>query len=223
MGRRGLPGAWCKTGSIGLRGGFHQQLIDIDDEVRALFTEVTVGVAWAASAFLAGDLREAPRFAAQHRITDTVLGRVEHELEVAFARQAPVASNLRFMLTVLRVVPQLERCTELAAHIAERAAIGPDLPGAVTLQFESMTALIVPMWEAASAAWANGDPTAASTLDDEDDELDVTVSELATDLATAELNPITAMEAALVGRFYERLGDHAVHVCDRIRWWATGD
>src|SRR6202011_2778236 len=135
---------------------------------------------------------------------------------------APVASDLRFMLTVLRVVPQLERCTELAAHIAERAVISPGLPAAVTQRFESMAAIIVPMWEKASAAWANGNPTAATTLDDQDDQLDVTVSELATDLAAAELNPVTAMECALVGPFYERLGDHAVHVCDRIRWWATG-
>lgn len=208
---------------IEFRRGFHEQLVAFDDEVRARFSEVTVGVARSTSAFLAGDLSEAARLAAQDRVSDMVLSRVEREVQTVFALQAPAASDLRFLLTVLRVVPQLERSADLAAHIAERAHLAVDLTPEVGAMFESMGAVTTAMWETAATAWADRDPTAAHTLDHQDDELDVTTSELATVISTAGMNSATAMQFVLVGRFYERLGDHAVHICDRIRWWATGN
>jgi phosphate transport system protein len=126
------------------------------------------------------------------------------------------------MLTVLRIVPQLERCVELAAHIAQRAAFVTELPADVVAGFGSMATLTDRMWQATSLAWACGDPAAARALEEDDDELDVLADELTARLGDAGLGWTTAMECRLVVRFYERLGDHAVHVCERIRWWATG-
>jgi phosphate transport system protein len=190
--------------------------------VRALFREVALGVAQTTPAFVGGDLGAAVRFAGQDRVAWPVLGRVEEEIQTAFALQVPVAGELRFLLTVLRVVPELERSADLAAHIAGRASLANELTPELVAVFESMGTMTTAMWETAAAAWADCDPTAAAALDEQDDELDVTTTELPALLAAAELNPVTSMQFALVGRFYERLGDHAVHICDRIRWWATG-
>jgi phosphate transport system protein len=204
------------------RSEFHEQLVGFDDEVRALFTVVTVGVTRASQAFLTADPGEASRLGTGEKVTATVLDRVEHELQLAFVRQAPVATDLRFMLTVLRIVPQLERCVELAEHIAERAVFAAALPADVLALFESMGSATVRMWDLASTAWVEADPDAAARLDEADDELDVLADELTVALGTGRVTWNAAMECRLVVRFYERLGDHAVHLCERIRWWATG-
>jgi phosphate transport system protein len=126
------------------------------------------------------------------------------------------------MLTVLRIVPQLERCVELAEHIAERAVFAAALPADVLALFESMGSATVRMWDLASTAWVEADPDAAARLDEADDELDVLAGELTVALGSGRVTWNAAMECRLVVRFYERLGDHAVHLCERIRWWATG-
>jgi phosphate transport system protein len=205
------------------RSGFDDQLTIFDDDVRSMFIAVAVGVDRASKAFWAGDTSEAERLIEAEGIATDVLTRVEHELQVAFARNAPVARDMRFMLTVLRVVPQLERCVELAAHIAERAELGPRLPPALAESLTSMGAITSGMWEQATTAWREGDPGAALRLDEEDDELDVLADEATALLGqSSELGWTMVMEGRLVIRFYERLGDHAVHVCERIRWMATG-
>jgi phosphate transport system protein len=85
-----------------------------------------------------------------------------------------------------------------------------------------MGAAATHMWEQAAAAWAEVDPEAAERLGADDDELDVVAHEVSETLGqSGELGWTPVMECRLVVRFYERLGDHAVHVCDRIRWWAT--
>jgi phosphate transport system protein len=203
--------------------GFRRQLTAFDDEVVALFTVVTVSVSRASAAFLTGDTTETARLLEGAQLSSIVLDRVEHEVEVAVACHAPVASDLRFLLTLLRVVPELKRCIELAAHIAKRASFAADLPIETMALFESMGTVTSRMWEAASTAWSRGDPFVASALDEDDDELDVLANELTAILSAATLDPATAMESRLVIRFYERLGDHAVHLCERIRWRAAGD
>ena len=188
-----------------------------------MFIAVAVGVDRASKAFWAGDTSEAGRLIEAEGIATDVLTRVEDELQIAFARNAPVARDMRFMLTVLRVVPQLERCVELAAHIAERAELGPRLPPALAESLTSMGAVTSGMWEQATTAWRDGDADAAVRLDEEDDELDVLANEATALLGqSGELGWTMVMEGRLVIRFYERLGDHAVHVCERIRWMVTG-
>jgi phosphate transport system protein len=205
------------------RSGFDDQLAIFDDDVRSMFVAVAVGVDRASKAFWAGDISEAIRLVEAEGLATDVLSRVEHELQITFARQAPVARDMRFILTVLRIVPQLERCVELAAHIAERAQLGPQLPSALADSLVSMGAITSEMWEQATTAWKEGDPGAGVRLDEADDELDVLADE-ATGLLSrsSELSWPMVMEGRLVIRFYERLGDHAVHVCERIRWMVTG-
>jgi phosphate transport system protein len=204
-----------------LRSEFSQQQTDIDNDVQALFDAVTAAIRRASTAFLAGSPAEADHLVETRRLSASALGRVEHEVEIAFARQSPVASDLRFMLTVLRIVPQLDRCVELAAHIADRAHWSADLPPSAMASFRAMADTTARMWATAAAAWTSGDPAAAVVADQSDDELDLLSAELTAVLATANLEWTTAMETRLLVRFYERLGDHAVHVCERIRWRTT--
>jgi phosphate transport system protein len=202
------------------RAEFRAQLEGFDGEIRDAFVVVTSSVERATRAFAAGDESVAPSLVEGAGLSRAILTDVERQLELAFARQAPVGIDLRLMITALRVVPQLERCVELARHVAERAGLAPLLPADVLATFAEMGILVTNMWEAASVAWRDRDPTAAESLDSADDEVDVLCNEVAERLARLEEAPLVAMEARLAVRFYERLGDHAVHATERIAYLA---
>src|SRR4051794_41806871 len=89
---------------------------------------------------------------------DQIIDDLNEDLESVVERnlllQAPVASELRFLLSVLRIVPELERSGDLAEHIASRAAkgLGSELTPPVRGLIDRMGALGVAMWRAAAGA-----------------------------------------------------------------------
>jgi phosphate transport system protein len=78
----------------------------------------------------------------------------------------------------------------------------------------------VSMWRAAADAYADRDGTAAARIDELDDELDALHDDMAALLEGGELPLKPALEMALVARFYERLGDHALHITERVTYLA---
>ena len=85
-----------------------------------------------------------------------------------------------------------------------------------------MGTICVDLWRRAADAWAERDSAAAAELDDADDRLDDLHDELVAELAEADLALADALQMTLVARFYERLGDHAVHITERVRYLADG-
>ena len=153
---------------------------------------------------------------------DTAIDDLDHQLEASIVRilhlESPMAGDLRYLVTVLRVAPELERSADLVEHIAARAAHGlgaaltPELIGHV----RQMGAVAEQMWAVAEAAWCDRRPGAVAELDQLDDRLDELHDRLRTRLAAGALPLGPAVEMALVGRFYERLGDHALHITQRL-------
>jgi phosphate transport system protein len=78
------------------------------------------------------------------------------------------------------------------------------------------------MWRRAADAWAERDGTAAAELDKADDQLDELHDRLVAELERADIALADALQTTLVARFYERLGDHTVHITERIRYLAVG-
>ena len=75
----------------------------------------------------------------------------------------------------------------------------------------------IELWQAAADAFADRDPAAGARLEAADDELDDLHTALTTELlGRAGSPPAAAADATLVARFYERLGDHAVHIATRV-------
>ncbi|HEX8802883.1 MAG TPA: phosphate signaling complex protein PhoU [Acidimicrobiales bacterium] len=205
-----------------LRKRFHQQLDQIDAQVIRLFALVAEGIAAATDSLLAGDT-DAAREATGR---DALVDQLEHDLEQLAERellmQSPMAGDLRYLVSVLRVVPELERSGDLSQHIAQRAVGGLALrlTPAVRGLLEQMGTTCVTMWQAATDAWAERDGDAAERLDKLDDEIDAWHDELVEELGRGGVPLADAMQTTLVGRFYERLGDHAVHITERIRYLA---
>ena len=143
---------------------------------------------------------------------------------LGFALQTPMASDLRFLLSVLRIVPELERSGDLAEHIAQSAARG--IAGALTPRargmVEQMGACDVAMWRIAADAYMERDGEVAEALVERDDEVDTLHTSLMAELASGSVPLPVALEMALIARFYERLGDHAVNVTRRVDYLAGG-
>src|SRR4051812_24660332 len=181
-----------------------------------LFALVSNGLRRATAAFLTQDRAAASAIIAGDTEFDTIEDEVEELVEHELAAGPSV--DLRFLLAVLRIVPELERSGDLVEHIALRTAHGvaSQLTPAAGELVERMGAVGVSMWETAAQAFAHRDPEAAARLRIQDDELDDLHVRLSEELVKEALAPAIAIEMGLVARFYERLGDHAVNVARRV-------
>ena len=140
----------------------------------------------------------------------------------AILRQAPVASDLRFLLSVLRIVPELERSHDLVMQIASRAGMlrGEDLSPRSRGLVERTGELASGMWREAADSWYQRDRAAAAALAERDEGMDELHSSLTAELASGQVAVPVAMEMALVARDYERLGAHAVNIARRVIYLA---
>jgi phosphate transport system protein len=188
-----------ETGALGA------DLAEIDHQVARLFAMVTGGLAAATSAFLSGDRQVASELIAK----DPLIDRLQSSTE-----------ELRRLIAVLRIVPELERSGDLVEHIALRTPQGlaqeitPRARGLV----EQMGSIGFEMWSAAGDAYTDRDPDVADRLRELDDQLDDLHVRLSTELAESATSIPVAIEMGLVARFFERLGDHAVNVTRRVRY-----
>ncbi|HEY2269867.1 MAG TPA: phosphate uptake regulator PhoU, partial [Streptosporangiaceae bacterium] len=134
----------------------------------------------------------------------------------------PVASDLRFLLSVLRIVPELSRSHHLVVSIAGRAnhILSDDLSPRCRGLVERMGTIASEMWRQAADSWYQRDRSAAAALDQRDDEMDELHASLIAELASGGMTLPVAMEMTLVARFYERLGDRAVNIGHRVIYLA---
>ena len=203
---------------------FRRELENIDRQVLGLFALVAQSLAGATEALLSGDREGARLLIARDHHLDATHRDIEDLVLRQLGREASDPTDLRFLLAVLRIVPELERSADLATHIASRAMRGltPDLSPRVRGLIETMGQVSVEMWHRATDAYAERDADARRRLEDADDELDDLHVSLTSEISSGKVSTPVAIELALVGRFYERLGDHAVNITAHVRYIATG-
>jgi phosphate transport system protein len=198
---------------------------EINGKMIQLFALVGEGLAAATDAMLSGDRDVARALVERDDLIDSLYQDVERLVNQELTLQSPPATDLRFLLSTLRIVPELERSHDLVEHIARRAS--PGFPAELTPRtrglIEQMGEVGVAMWRAAADAWFEGDADAHSRLTASDDEMDELHANLMAELASGRTSLPVAMDMALIARFYERLGDHAVNISERIRFHAGGD
>jgi phosphate transport system protein len=204
--------------STELRVGYHRQLDTLDQKVVRLFALVSEAVAAANEALLAADTDALAKVRAGEATIDGLMLELEHDIERLLLLQAPVAGELRYALALIRIVPELERSGDLAEHIAKRAGTGlvAQLTPSARGMLERMGMVAVQIWRATADAFADRDADAAERLEAADDELDDLHTELTAELLSGDIPAPLAADATLVARFYERLGDHAVHIGARV-------
>jgi phosphate transport system protein len=193
---------------------------EIELGVRSMFASMPARLEAAGMAFVDGDRRAARAVVETEPAIDALQTDIEVLVQVELSRQRLCDDDLRYLITVLRIVPELERSADLVEHIALRAqhALAARLSGRATGLIEQMTAAAASMWREAGAAFERRDASAITALRARDDELDDLHVQLTGALASELLGPSVAIELGLVARFFERLGDHAVNVVGRLAY-----
>ena len=189
-------------------------LEQIDRKVMQLFALVGDSVSGATHALLAGDREAAKALADRDELVDSLC----HDIEELTLQQLTVAgitspNQLRYLVTVMRMLPDLERNGDLAEHVARRAArgLGAELSARSRGLIERRGEVAVHM-----DAYAERDPDGWSLVDDLDDEMDDLHVSLTVEAVAGTMPVPVAVELALLARFYERFGDHAVNLAKRV-------
>jgi phosphate transport system protein len=204
------------------RQQFHRELEAIEASVIELFGMVAEDLPKATDALLSGNSEMVRTLAERDRAIDDLYPKIEELVDRELVLQAPLASDLRFLVSVLRVVPELERSHDLVVNIARRASyiLSEDLSPRSRGLVEQMGTLAADMWRAAVDCWCQRDRSAAIALDHRDDEMDELFASLMAELGSGRMTLPVTMEMTLVARFYERLGDHAVNIARRVVYLA---
>jgi phosphate transport system protein len=204
------------------RQEFERDLETIEGKVIELFAMVAEDLPGATHALLSGNNDVIDVLTERERAIDSLYLEIEDLANREIALQAPVASDLRFLLSVLRIVPELERTHDLVMQIASRAnhILGEDMSVRSRGLVERMGGIASEMWRQAADSWYQRDRSAAAALEERDDEMDELHASLMAELASGGMALPVTMEMTLVAHFYERLGDHAVNIARRVVYLA---
>jgi phosphate transport system protein len=211
-----------------IRKSFHQQLDDIKQDVIELAAMVVESIPRATQALLDADLTAAQAVIDYDDVLDAKSLEIEEDCQRLLALQQPMASDLRVIMTAIRLNWDLERAGDLACNICKTirrmygTAIEPKLRGLIVQMSEEAYRLT----RLAVDAYADRNIALAAALEDMDDRLDALQRDFIIALIEQHdrnIMPLqSAVQLALIARYYERLGDHAVNIGERIQYMVTG-
>jgi len=204
------------------RQEFARELEAIEAKVIELFAMVAEDLPGATHALLSGDTEALRVLTERDKAMDALYQETEELVNREILLQAPVASDLRFLLSVLRIVPELERSHDLVVDIAGRAdhILSGDLSPRSRGLVERMGELVSDMWRQAADSWYKRDREASFKLDERDEEMDELHASLIAELAAGRMSLPVTMEMTVVARCYERLAAHAVNIARRVIYLA---
>jgi phosphate transport system protein len=211
-----------------MRDAYHAELAAIGEQLVEMTRLVGSAMSRATTALLDADLTMAESVIEQDRALDKLRDELDERSFELLARQQPVASDLRAIVTSLRISADLERMGDLAVHVAKvarmrypRSAVPAHL-SATILQMGQVAQRIVAK---AGSVIASRDVQQALELEQDDDEMDRLHVQLFRVLLDDKWTDgiETAVDVTLVGRFYERFADHAVSVARRVVYLVTGE
>jgi len=190
----------------------------IDRQVLQLFALVAESLAGATHALLAGDRQAARALVASDEEIDRRYRQIEELTQRRLVDRATPPDELEYLVAVLRMLPEIERSGDLAEHVASRAirGLGVELSPRARGMVERMGEVACEMWRRTADAYGERVRDAVEHLEALDDELDELHVLLTAEIAGGSMPVPVAIEATLVARFYERLGDHAVNLTRRI-------
>ena len=200
------------------RQEFQRDLEAIEAKVTGLFAMVAEGLPGATYAVVSGNSEVLEVLGEREQVIDALYREIDELASREILLQAPVASDLRFLLSVVRIVPELERSHDLVVQIASRAShdLSDDLSPGCRRLVERMGDLAWGMWRQVGDSWRHRDRSVALALGERHDQMTELHASLIAELASGRMTLPVVMEMTLVARFYERLGDHAVNVARRV-------
>ena len=211
-----------------LRKSFHEDLHEARSDLVLLAALVTEAIPRATAVLLEGDLEGADYLIRGDDEIDARSVDLEERCYRILALQAPVASDLRQVVALLRMIAEVERSNDLLCNICKAARriygheLDPKLRGIIARMGEQAQQL----YEAAIESFIEDDASKAAAIDDMDSYLDGLQKQFVQAIfeshAAGRIDLQVAVQLAVVARFYERIGDHAVNIGERVRFVVTG-
>jgi len=196
--------------------------VGLSDEIRLqtvrIFALVGEAIATATHALLANDRELAKRVVEQDVVIDDLVNELVTTAETLLLEgDQDNVDTRRELLTLLRVLPEVERNGDLAEHVARRAArgLGNEMSPRARGLIERMGEVASTIWREATDVIIDGKPEAVGAIEDIDDELDDLHVSLTAELTSGSMSVPVAVDVALMARFYERFGDHCVNLARR--------
>ncbi|MGC4110546.1 MAG: phosphate signaling complex protein PhoU [Nocardioides sp.] len=210
-----------------MREAFHEQLDSIFSDLAEICQEVETSVRHATQALLNGDSEIAERVIAADAKVDKARERVEDTAFSLLSLQQPVAGDLRVVVSALRMVTELERMGDLSVHVAKIARLRvPEIavPEEARPIIARMGEVAEDMVRRVASVISDRDVDAAIELGRDDEEMDrLRRDGFAQLLGDSWSHGVeSAVDIALLGRYYERIADHAVSVANRVIFVVTG-
>ncbi len=211
-----------------LRKAYHGELEQARSELARLAALVVELVPRATAVLLDGDLEGAEYIIRGDADIDQRCVDLEEQCLRILALQAPVATELRQVVALMKMIAEVERSADLIANICKAARriygheLDPKLRGIINRMSEQAQQL----YTAAIEAFVENDDAMAAALDDMDAYLDALQKQFIQAIfeshAAGRIDLQVAVQLAVVARFYERIGDHAVNIAERVRFVITG-
>lgn len=210
------------------RKAFHEELEELQADVVRLGAMAGESIQAGTDAFLDADLAAVEKLIADDKPIDELMHSIESRTYLLLAKQQPMAVDLRTLVTVLRIIHEIERTGDLMVNVAKAARrlypyeLEPKVRGIIHRMREQASAQL----KLAISAFADRDPARAAALSDMDDVMDDLQKDLFRVIFASQVDDEAgiqrAVQIALVGRYFERIADHAVNTGERVEFMVTG-
>jgi phosphate transport system protein len=210
------------------RKNFHAQLDEIRSDLIRCGALVLETIPKGTQALLDGDLALAEAVIHGDDVLDAKTLEAEDKCYQVLALQQPMASDLRSIITAIRMISELERSGDLVVNIckAARRLYGVELDPKLRGLIGQMSEQAHHLYRFALDSYIQSDASLAAAVRDIDDVLDRLHADFIQAIFESHANKSIELQVgvqlALIGRFYERIGDHAVNVGERVRYMITG-
>lgn len=211
-----------------MRHIFDAELAQLGQDLAAMSRRVEHAVTNAGIALLTADLQLAESVIADDLAIDAIERDIDERCVLLLAQQQPVATDLRVVVSSLRMSATLERMGDLARHVAQvargrypREAIPHGLSGTFAEMHDAATRV----GRRTTTLLTTHDLAVAEKIEQDDDRLDALHQDVFTALLSGgwEGSPQETVDVTLVSRYYERFGDHGVSIARRMVYLVTGD
>lgn len=211
-----------------IRSAFQDELDGVSQSLVDLTNMVSESIVKSSKALLTADLKLAEEVIA----TDAKIDDYQHDLDTRIidiiARQQPVASDLRALITALRMSADLERMGDLSHHIAKVARLrhpNNAIPNDLVLAFTEMGYVAEKLATKVATVITTRDTDMALQVEKDDDEMDDLHRKVISGIISngSSITVESAIDLTLLGRYYERFADHAVAVARRVYFLVKGE
>jgi phosphate transport system protein len=213
---------------IDTRRSFHHDLDVIRDDIVRLASMVTESLGKATDALLDGDLDTADEIIRGDKVLNALALDIEERCYQLLALQQPMATDLRALMTAIRMVAEIERSGDLVVNImkASRRIYGIEFEPKIRGLIERLSEHVHRLFRLSIDAYIDRNAALAAAIDDMDDTVDALhVDYIQSIFETHETGRAAlqvSVQLALIGRFYERIADHAVNIGERVQYMVTG-